>query len=273
MKPYISPHKRQDITIKNYLNPVLLTLGYLTLPLMNKYFLFSICVLMTVFFGNVNRVIAQDTVKKAVVTKPAVVKPAVAKPIAPAYHPPVYNKYAQPKATAADSVLVKDKSLNGQYQYLLSKLFHYQQPLASALWKNMRDTLNTDRRKLAEVQAKLATQTKDISALKTDVTSKDQTLSESNAKRDEINLLGISFTKASYNLLMWGLVIAFGVIAAIVIARSGAHSREARYRIKLYEELDEEYKNYKSKANEKEKKLARELQTERNKLDELLGRG
>jgi hypothetical protein len=137
----------------------------------------------------------------------------------------------------------------------------------------MRDTLNTERRKLAEAQSKLATQTKDINTLKTDVTTKDQTLSESNAKRDEISLLGISLTKSSYNLLMWGLVIAFGVIAAVVIARSGAHTREAKYRIKLYEELDEEYKTYKSKANEKEKKLARELQTERNKLDELLGRG
>jgi len=72
---------------------------------------------------------------------------------------------------------------------------------------------------------------------------------------------------------MWGLVIGFGAIAAIVIAKSGNNSREATYRIKLYNELEEEYKVYKAKANEKEKKLARELQTERNKLDELTGKG
>jgi len=243
---------------------------------MNKHFLFSICVLIIVFLGSINPALAQDTVKKTGVVKPPVqkpttVKPAAVKPAVPV-NPSAY-RYTQPKATSADSALEKDKSLNGQYKYLVSKLYHYQEPLASALWKNMRDTLNIERRKLAEAQSKLAAQTKDISSLKTDVTTKDQTLSESNAKRDEINLLGISLTKSSYNLLMWGLVIAFGAIAAIVIARSGAHSREAKYRTKLYEELDEEYKTYKSKANEKEKKLARELQTERNKLDELLGRG
>src|ERR1700754_543879 len=238
---------------------------------MNKHFLFSICILMIVFFSSITGVMAQDTVKKASGLKPAVTKLAAIKPAVPAN--PSTNQYAQPKATAQDSALVKDKSLNGQYQYLLSKLYHYQQPLASALWKNMRDTLNTERRKLAAAQAKLDAQNKDISSLKTDASTKDQTLPEANAKRDEISLLGISLTKASYNLLMWGLVIAFGAIAAIVIARSGAHSREAKYRIKLYEELDEEYKTYKTKANEKEKKLARELQTERNKLDELLGRG
>ena len=41
---------------------------------------------------------------------------------------------------------------------------------------------------------------------------------------------------------------------------------------KLYSELEDEFKAYKTKAIDKEKKLARELQTERNKLDELLGR-
>jgi ABC-type Na+ efflux pump permease subunit len=237
---------------------------------MNKHFLFSICVLMIVFLGSVNRGFSQDTTKKTGSLKSAVIKPSTAKL---ASVPPSANKYLTPQATKADSALVKDKSLNGQYKYLVSKLYHYQEPLASALWKNMRDTLTTERRKLAAAEAKLDAQTKDIASLKTDVTTKDQTLSESNARRDEISLLGIALTKASYNLLMWGLVIAFGVIAAVVIARSGAHSREAKYRIKLYEELDEEYKAYKSKANEKEKKLARELQTERNKLDELLGRG
>jgi hypothetical protein len=250
--------------------------------MMNKHSIFRISVLMVIILGISDMGFAQDTVKKAA-AKPPAAKTTVVKPVVkygaatpagtakPAITPPKYNY--QPRPTAADSALAKDKSLNGQYQYLLSKLFHYQQPLVSALWKNLQDTLKTERRNLKEAQAKLAAQTQDITGLKTDVATKSQTLSESNAKRDEINLAGISFTKATYNLMMWGLVIVFGLAAAIVIARSGAHSREAKYRIKLYNELDEEYKTYKAKANEKEKKLARELQTERNKLDELLGRG
>ena len=250
--------------------------------MMNKHFIFRISVLMVIILGVSTLGFSQDTVKKVAAKSPAL-KPAYTKPAVkygatapvggakPAVAPPKYNYQSRP--TAADSALAKDKSLNGQYQYLLSKLYHYQQPLVSALWKNLQDTLKTERRNLKEAKAKLAAQTQDITGLKTDVATKSQTLSESNAKRDEINLAGISFTKATYNLMMWGLVIVFGLTAAIVIARSGAHSREAKYRIKLYNELDEEYKAYKVKSNEKEKKLARELQTERNKLDELLGRG
>ncbi|MCS3737769.1 hypothetical protein FHS10_005741 [Mucilaginibacter dorajii] len=258
---------------------------------MNKHFIFRIFILLAIILGGINLGFAQDTVKKAaakpsVVKAPAPLKPAYTKqavkysPTVPvpagakpaAAYPPKYA-YSQPKLTAADSALAKDKSLNGQYQYLLSKLYHYQQPLVQALWKNLQDSLTIERRKLKAGQTTLAAQTKEIDSLKTDATTKGQTLAEANAKRDEISLVGISFTKATYNLVMWGLVIIFGLAAVIVIARSGAHSREAKYRIKLYEELDEEYKTYKAKANEKEKKLARELQTERNKLDELLGRG
>jgi hypothetical protein len=72
---------------------------------------------------------------------------------------------------------------------------------------------------------------------------------------------------------MWGLVIGCGAVLAIVIITSAKYRHDAHYRIKLYDELSEEFHAYKAKANEKEKKLARELQTERNKLDELLGRG
>jgi len=84
---------------------------------------------------------------------------------------------------------------------------------------------------------------------------------------------GISLSKGVYNLLMWGLVIILAIAVVVVIAKTGSYKHEAAYRTGLYSELEEEFKTYKTKANDKEKKLARELQTERNKVDELMGRG
>ena len=228
--------------------------------------------LILFFSAGVHASYAQDSVKRAGVTK----TPATKLPVKPVYKKPatVITPTASatlPPTRQAAVLPPTDKSLNGQYQYLLTKLYGYQRPLVSALWKNYSDTLNATRRKLKEAQVTVSAQAKTIDTLKSSVNSKEQTLAQSNARVDEVNLLGIPMTKATYNWIMWGLVIGFGVIAAIVIARSGSHSREAKYRIKLYNELEEEYKNYKVKANEKEKKLARELQTERNKLDELRG--
>jgi hypothetical protein len=255
----------------------------------------STAIILTLFLiVNAGTSYAQDStakpkpaVSKPVATKPATVKPPVkynpyaAKPVPKATTLPATQTPTTPGATVAKPVqqyvpenpaLLNDKSLNGQYQYLLTKVYNYQRPLISALWKNFSDTLNATRRKLNEAGAKLSTQTKTADSLAADIKAKEENLSASNAKVDSVSLLGIPLTKSTYNWIMWGLVAGFGAIAVIVIARSGAHSREASYRTKLYNELEEDYKTYKAKANEKEKKLARELQTERNKLDELLGK-
>jgi len=172
--------------------------------------------------------------------------------------------------TTAPAPVVLDKSLNGQYQYLLTKVYHYQQPLISALWKSASDTLYANRLKLKTAQSTLNIQNKTIDSLKAEVNNKTQDLSS--ARTDDVEILGILLSKTTYNIIVWGLVAALAITTIVVIARTGSFKHEAREKAELYTELEEEYKAFKIKANDKEKKLARELQTERNKLDDLLGR-
>jgi hypothetical protein len=194
---------------------------------------------------------------------PAATKPQVTATVVPAQQPPVA---AVPDSATATP---NDKSLNGQYHYLLSKVYHYQEPLISALWKNFTDTLNANRRKLLDAQNKTTLQEKTIADLKAESSSKDQVVTQA----DDISIFGIELSKNVYSIIMWSLVIILGATTTIVIVRTGSLKHEATYRTGLYSELEEEFKTYKAKANEKEKKLARELQTERNKVDDLMGRG
>ena len=266
---------------------------------MIKRFPLSVFLFLFISSGLCYTVNAQDSTKKAETEKKVEpVQQPVIKKAKPLYHyhrmypatsaaqpatQPAAQAPAKPTATPVnDSATLKaqvdpaqlnDKSLNTQYQYLLSKVYHYQQPLIVALWKNVNDSLNHERNQLKTLQAKLNTQTRAVDSLKTDVNTKQQTLSESTAKVDSISMFGINLTKSTYNLIMFGLVIGLAIALAVVILTTAKYKHEARHRTELYEEIDEEYKNFKAKANEKEKKLARELQTERNKLDELLGRG
>jgi hypothetical protein len=200
----------------------------------------------------------------------------LAKPTITVQTTPVVNSTPPPDTSAnpvaATPAPITDKSLNGQYQYLLSKIYRYQQPLVSAFWKNVTDSLNAERSKLSAAQATLSTQSKTISGLQANTAPQNQ-VPVSSGPADEISLLGLTLSTGMYSLLMWSLVIGLGVLAAVVIARTGSLKHEATYRTCLYSELEEEFKAYKAKANDKEKKLARELQTERNKVDELMGRG
>jgi peptidoglycan hydrolase CwlO-like protein len=172
-----------------------------------------------------------------------------------------------------------DPTLSGQYQLMLSKsktLNGYKLVNPSRLslfWKNVRDSLAVNQKQLVVTRKKIQDQTKEISELNKQITGTESSLATSNAKLNEISFLGIGFTKGNYNLIVWGLIITLAIALAIIILRSAKHIHEAKYRSTLYEEISQEYQNYKTKANEKEKKLARELQDERNKLDEFKNRG
>jgi Skp family chaperone for outer membrane proteins len=242
----------QIYTMKNFFIVRLFT--FITLILLGTAPVFS--------SNNKNFTVAHKAITQIPSAKPAPVQVKQA----PAY------RLLHRKPTKEDTILMRDKSISGQYKYLLTKTYHIQEPFITSFYKNLKDTINVERRKRLEAETKLAAQTKTTSELQTNVSEKEKSLAQSNARVNSVNFLGIYIDKSVYNLIMWGLVIALGATAAIVIVRSGSHSREARYRINLYNELEEEFKTYKAKANEKEKKLARELQTERNKVDELMGR-
>lgn len=164
-----------------------------------------------------------------------------------------------------------DKSLGGQYQFIISRIYSYQRAMIDAFYRSVQDSLRTQHSTLTALKTKLASQTKTLATLQTDVNSKEQSLNETNAQVNNISFLGIPMSKTTYNTIMWGLVIVLGALAATVIFLSASARREAHYRTKLYNELEEEYKGYKTKANDKEKKLSRDLQTVRNKLEEITG--
>ena len=197
---------------------------------------------------------------KPVTTAPKTTAPSSASTAKPT---PVYTPVAQPAPT--------DRSINGQYQYLLTKLYGYQRPMASAFYKVITDSLRSVQKRIKPLETNVAALQDTAKNLHSQLTEQQKALDKSSSAVDNISLGGINMTKSAYNMLMWGLVVLFGVVAAVVITRSGSYSREAKHRIQLYDELEEEHKNYKAKAGEKEKKLARELQTARNKLEELTG--
>jgi uncharacterized protein YoxC len=175
-----------------------------------------------------------------------------------------------------DTVKNTDPSLNGQYKFMLSRtrtsadgykmIAGYR---LDQLWKSVGDTLRKERTERKGLQQKLTDQEKTVSYLKTEISGKEASLNEHTNKVNEIRFLGIPFEKGTYHIIVWSVIAVLAIALIIVIARSGKSISEAKHRSQLYNEISDEYQAYKSKAVEKERKLARELQDERNKLDEL----
>lgn len=178
-----------------------------------------------------------------------------------------------------DTIKNADPSLNGQYQFMLSRtrtspdgykmVARYR---LDELWKSVSDTLRKERAEKRGLQQKLVEQEKTVNYLKTEISGKDASINENTDKINEIRFLGVAFEKGTYNIIVWSVIGILAIALIIVIVSSGKNISEAKHRTQLYNEVSEEYQSYKSKAVEKERKLARELQDERNKLDELNGR-
>lgn len=249
---------------------------------MKKFILPLIMLLITGL--SVGQAIAQ--VSSAPAAHPAqVAPPRVTPPSVYRHH--VYRRPAQaPVVTApgivADSVQkeqIADPSLKGQYGLLLARSKTYygfkliNPARLASFYQSVADSIKKERAGNKATRVKLAEQTKTIASLNDQIKGKENSLASSNSRIDEITFLGISFEKSTYNTMVWAIIVLLALALAIVIIRSAKNIHEAKYRTGLYEEISQEYQAYKSKANEKEKKLARELQDERNKLDEYKNRG
>ncbi|WP_443936521.1 hypothetical protein [Pedobacter sp. MW01-1-1] len=171
-----------------------------------------------------------------------------------------------------------DPSLNGQYNFLLAKSkSSYGAKLInpvrlSSLWRSVNDTLKKERKELQTIKNNQTALSDSITLLKKEISAKDSSLESSVSNADQISVLGLNIDKGLYSLIVWSIIIILGLALAFFIFSIGRYKNEAQHRTQLYQEVSDEFQAHKAKAKEKEMRLARELQDERNKLDELRGR-
>ncbi|GAB2776025.1 hypothetical protein GCM10010465_23270 [Actinomadura fibrosa] len=127
-------------------------------------------------------------------------------------------------------------------------------------------------KRIAELKAEIASgkeaaqaQKEKIGKLKADLDIFEAKLNEVTSEKDSITFLGMPFSKASYQSIMWGIVGVLVLALALFVYRfkkSDIHTQEAR---KNLEELEKEFEAYRAKSLEKEQRLGRLLQDEKNK--------
>ncbi len=124
---------------------------------------------------------------------------------------------------------------------------------------------DTQNEEIISQQTVLDRQQDEIDSLKTELNNTQQELETVNADKDAITFLGMPFSKGGYMAFMWGLVGLLVLALIFFIYRykqSHSHTAEARNRLSTTEK---EFDAYREKALEKEQRLGRQLQDERNK--------
>jgi len=161
-----------------------------------------------------------------------------------------------------------DTTLAQQYEDVVVKSGSYKvyknikKTRIEAFWKNINDTLQQQKQELIKYKAELEKNKQQIAEL-------EASAMESASASGKLDNLGATIKNTADTSIPWGLATILGATLIFVFIRSRTSINDAKQYNERYEELQAEFREFKSKASEKERKLARELQDERNKLEEL----
>lgn len=181
-------------------------------------------------------------------------------------------------------------SLSNQYLGLKNKSSHYQENRVAykvvrlssldSFWKSVQDTIRAREQALLQarkgidqelVQARenLKKQATELEALKEENALKEQEVQKSANEKANLTVLGLNINKQTYVILSWGIILTLLVVFAVVMFLYKNSKLVTDEKKKAFEEIDQEFKEHKQNARDRELKIKRELQTEMNRVEEL----
>ncbi|MDP5081367.1 MAG: tRNA (guanine-N1)-methyltransferase [Winogradskyella sp.] len=127
------------------------------------------------------------------------------------------------------------------------------------------DSLKAVHKNLADTEAVVKSQIDEISKLKEGLANTESSLTATQEEKDNISLLGMQMSKASYKVLMWSIVAGLLALLLFFIYKfKGSNSATREAKLKL-DEVETEFEEHRRNALEREQKVRRQLQDELNK--------
>lgn len=177
--------------------------------------------------------------------------------------------------TAEDALRNDQQTLRERYLVMKMKSQNYQEykvikeNILDGMWKIVLDTMTAKQAAIRKSQAEInnlqAELNKNLEALK----SKEASMQDIVYASTHIRVLGIDFDKGFFAGLFGAILIIAGLVLAGVIYSMKVLRKNLSEKEELASAISNEYEDYKRKAMDKQTKLSRELQNERNKLQEL----
>ena len=137
------------------------------------------------------------------------------------------------------------------------------------LWRVVEDSLKTKRAAINQGLAIAKQQAAEIDNLKAQVAKTESEKQELVSGVANINVFGMSFSKAGFVTFATCLVAGLIVLAGVLFVISKMAYKASRESKKVSDEVYKEFEDYKHVAVEKSIKLSRELQSLKNRMAEL----
>ncbi len=162
-------------------------------------------------------------------------------------------------------------SLKSQYEYMVEESNNYQdfkvikKDWVAKFGRSLSDSLDDIKLKLDGAASLAKMQVSTIKDLESELASTRDSLKISLSEKSNMAWLGMDMHKSTYRIIMWSVVGVLALLLVIIIFILKNNSAVTRDAKEKFENLDEEFTDYKKRSLEREQKLRRELQDEINK--------
>ncbi len=177
--------------------------------------------------------------------------------------------------TAVDALEKDNQTLRERYLVMKNKSQNYQEYkvvkeyILDGMWKIVEDSLDAKQAAIRQAKAEISDLNQKLDKNNAALKAKEESMQDVQYASTHISVLGIDFDKGFFAGMVGVLLLLLGLVIAVIYYTMKMMRRNLAEKLELMNSISSEYEDYKRRAMEKQTKLSRELQNERNKLQEL----
>jgi hypothetical protein len=175
----------------------------------------------------------------------------------------------------AEALAKDNKTLHERYVILKEKSQTFKdykvikETVFDGMWVVISDSLKASKRNMNQAKLSIAALDSSLAKIKIQLQEKQDSMKEVEHASTHITILGIDFKKSVFGTMIAIVLLGLLAFIGVLIARLKVIHKSYREKADTVEEISHEYEDFKRKAMEKQTKLSRELQDERNKLQQM----
>jgi len=163
--------------------------------------------------------------------------------------PSQYNALKEKSETYNDFKVIRESKLDG-------------------FWGIVEDSVSLLEQKLETANVTILSQKEETTELQGTIDEKNEIIGESDFAMTHISFLGINFTKSTYIIINVITISGLLILIGVGYFQYTHNKNIARTKIKEFDDIHAKFDDFKKISLDKQIKLNRELQTERNVVEE-----
>ena len=177
--------------------------------------------------------------------------------------------------TASDALERDNQTLRERYLVMKNKSQNYQEykvikeHILDGMWRIIQDSLDHKQAAIRQAKAEIGNLNKELDENKAALKAKEESMQDVLYASTHISVLGIDFDKGFFAGMVGVMLLVLGLVIGVIYYTMKMMRKNLAEKLDLMNSISAEYEDYKRRAMEKQTKLSRELQNERNKLQEL----